>query len=353
MVNSANDTLTLKYKPLSDKKIQNNIDVKFLKRINCNYTPTIIEDNSGRRFEQINYKDTTQLLRILNDGHYKLFKKLNSDNSECFILTTTKDTTEINKKDKNEDGYQYEDRKYIGQLKYLARDIPGFMGKAERLVFSSKKIQDYVHQINQNFPEESKKFEAYSSVSYLHIGAKTLYSENQKNLVIEMMTSHYKLDLSTNLSFRFGLTANYYQRISDLEAYYSINSVSYTGAWGVITETDTILVYPAHQLTATWKLLETPAMLYWEATNWPVTPFYYVGISVACTNLELIRTNNVGDYYSGWKFNPILVGGIGLKAKIADRINLISELKFDFGINQSHLMFGAEYVLPMKKLKNF
>jgi hypothetical protein len=81
-----------------------------------------------------------------------------------------------------------------------------------------------------------------------------------------------------------------------------------------------------------------------------VTPFFYFGISPTICNEKIIRTNNMGNFSSGWRFLPNTILGIGVKAKLADNINLKAEYKSDIEINELHLLFGIEYIIPTKRL---
>jgi hypothetical protein len=350
LMNKDNDSLLFMDKPLSDKLIQNHFEHDYLKRINVYFKPVSLSDNLNRKFEEIDINDTTLFLRILTEGHYRLYSKCVGIQNNYLLITPT-DTVELKKEDKIADSYLKEDNKYIGQLRYLANDFPEIAKTADKVKFKTSSLQKFVHNLNCQYPNEDKKlFATEPTVSYLQLGVKAFYSTNRKNYTFDLMSCHYKLELSNNLSFRYGLSANYHQQIADVPESWSITTFTIYSGWGTYTDYDSTLLQTAHRETMTRKFIEIPLVINWEFTNWFVTPYGYLGVSPSIENKIISTSDKSNDYNSGWliRLNPI--GGAGVKAKLTNNITLFTEIKLDFKIEMRYSMFGVAYLIPMKGL---
>lgn len=348
------DSLDFKFKPLSDKTIENKIINKNLKEFPNSSQLITLSDNLGRRFESIDINDSIQILRALNKGHNNLYMKSIGRISEYYILITPTDTIEIKKNDRIENSYLHKDNKYLGQLHYLARDFPDISKTADNVSFKSKSIQSFINNLNEQYPDEkNEQYASISTLSYLQMGVKAFYSENRKIYSINVLSSHYILNLTTNLSFRVGLSANYHQQINNYPEKWFIYQNTFVDMLGPNTYSDTILIHPAYQQTNTRKFVEIPLILNWEFTNWYITPYFYYGLApTVCNENVIIRINQTNFYHSGWRFRPNTIMGIGVKTKLSNKINLMTELRTDHeAISDGYFLFGAEYIISTKHLK--
>ena len=152
--------------------------------------------------------------------------------------------------------------------------------------------------------------------------------------------SHYFIDISPNLSFKYGLMANYIQQT---EFFPELSS-----GWDIRDkdgELQKIFLYRDHYVTMTGKVLEIPLLLNLEITNSKITPYFYGGLSPTLYFRKITRTDSDAiDNISNFIINEIAAGGV--KLKLTNSLNILTEYRFET-LKGSNIVFGIEYFLKL------
>ena len=182
--------------------------------------------------------------------------------------------------------------------------------------------------------EEKNRFD------FLGLSLKGIVQKNKTDIMIDMLMSHYFLNLTPNFSFRYGLRANYLQQT---EFFPELSSGWYfTGQDGVRRE---IFIYRDHYETLSAKAFEIPLLLNFETTNSKITPYFYCGLAPTLYFRQITRTDSEAiDNISIFTLNSFAAAGI--KLKLTNSFNILTEYKFDLlkGLN---LEFGIEYYFKL------
>jgi hypothetical protein len=327
ILNNNNDSIEFKSKLLSDKKIQMKFESDYIKKKSKDFNAIIIKDNLNRKFEKIVYKDTSLFLRVLVEGHNNLYST-SLNNYTKYILISPNDTIEMVKNDISEYTYLKEDRKYINQLSSLAKDFPESAINVKDVHFNNSSFQSYIYNLNKNYPDKENTKIDFNPLNrgYLHIGAMIDLMPTDKNYVFSVMTSIYRLGFSKNISIRAGLSANYSEhKFTYTENYSSVKCILKN------------------------KYIQLPFLINFEFTTWFLTPYFYMGIAPFVDyyeDTEITKSSTQTDSDTWYFFN--LMEGIGMKAKLTNNLNVMTEYRSDFLCWES-LVFGIEYVFDLNK----
>ena len=346
--NSINDSLVIKSKTLSDEKIQNGFEdvLNDKKSVNFFKNANLIEDDLNRKFQKITIRDTSVFLRVLAEGHYNLYVRY-YNKTYGYIIISPSDTIFLTKNDKIENNYYKNDIKYKGYLTYLAKDYPELMKKAQEATFNQRSIQSFIYDLNNKYKsEENTEYIVKANTTFLQLGINGYSSNNKKYYIVDILADNYKLDLSTNISVRFGIIGNYFEKTTYYPEIWSVITYSLSGPFETITNTDISLIQIAHKETNYIKYIGIPFIAHYEFTNSFVTPCFYIGFLPMLYNQVITRTDSDNKYNSGWDLKINVIGGLGVKAKITKNFNILTDCRFDneLGVN---LNFGIEYNIKL------
>lgn len=337
-VKSTDSLYIIKDKAFSDKTIQIKSDKIFSEKIS-NKDIVSIEDNTNRRFDKINFNNRSYYSKLINEGYLK-FYDLKINDKTIYLIYSKNDTIHLEKKDTLVNQTIIKDRKYNGKLVLLSKDYPELWELAGKVDFRKKDLQNFISVLNQKHGGNNKIRQENNRIDYLSLSLKGMVQRNKTDIMIDLIMSHYYIDNSPNMSFKYGLMANYIQQTvfvpESSAGWYS------TGQDGVQHE---IFNYRDHYETMTGKAIEIPLLLNYEITNSKITPYIYGGFSPTLYFRKITKTDsNVIDNSSNFTLNAIAAGGI--KLKLTNSFNILAEYRFEL-IKGSNLEFGIEYYFKL------
>ncbi len=324
---------------LSDKDIETNFHTIFPKNIQ-NKNIISIEDNINRRFEKTEINHISYYPKLLNDGYFHLYE-LEVNNKSIYLIYSKNDTLILEKKDSISDHMIIHDKKYNNKLVILSKDYPDLWEKASKVNFRKEELSNFISNLNLKYSSNNTiKRHENSRFDYLNLSLKGFVQKNKTDVMIDILMSHYFINLSPNVSLRYGMRSNYIQQT---EFFPELSSGWYMrGSDGIRTE---IFIYRDHYETMTGKSLEIPVSVNFEITNSKFTPYFYAGISPALYFRKISRTDsNEIDNISAIALNAFAAAG--LKLKLTNSFNILSEYKFDIykGLN---FEVGIEYCFKL------
>lgn len=324
-------------KAFSDKKIQTKSDKIFPK-----YIPTkniiSIKDNINRRFDKINFNNITYYSKLLNEGYFN-FYELEVNNKPVYFIYSKNDTLILEKNDSVVNDTIKIDRKYISKLVLLCKDYPDLWEKAGKVNFRKEDLQNLISALNDKHSGNIIRKER-NRFDYLGLSFKGMVQKNKTDIILDVLMSHYFLNLSPNFSFRYGLRAKYLLQTEFFPELFS--GWYYTGEDGIRHK---IYTYRDHYETMSAKVLEIPLSVNFEITNSKITPYFYGGLAPALFIRKITRTDSDDiDNFSVLNLNAFAAAGI--KLKLTNSFNILSEYKFDLN-NGLNLVFGIEYYLKL------
>lgn len=322
----------------SDKNIQTKSDRIFSKNI-PNKNIISIEDNINRRFDKTNFNNITYYSKLLNEGYFNLYK-LEVNNKPTYLIYSKSDTLFLEKNDSVVNQTIKKDRKYNGKLVVLCKNYPDLWEKAGKVNFRKEDLQNLISVLNDKHSGNSIRKQEKSRFDYLGLSLKGRLQENKTDIMLDILMSHYFLNISPNFSFRYGLRANYLKQTEFFPELFS--GWYYAGSDGIYHK---IYAYRDHYETMSAKIFELPISVNFEITNSKITPYFYVGLSPTLGFRKITRTdsNEINDI-SILNLNAFLAAGV--KLKLTNNFNILSEYKFDInkGLN---LVCGVEYYFKL------
>ena len=335
----SNDSLYVcKDNAFSEKDIQSKSDKIFLKNI-PNKNIISIEDNIDRKFDKINFKNNTYYSKLLNEGYYNLYV-LDVNNKPVYIIYSKTDTLILEKNDSVVNQSIINDRKYNGKLVLLCKDYPDLWEKAGKIRFRKEELQNLISDLNGKHSGNNIRKQEKNRFDYLGLSLKGIVLKNYTDISLDVLNTHYFLDISPNLSFRYGLRANYINQTQFFPALFS--GWYYTGPDGIEHK---VYVYKDHYETLTAKVLEIPFLANFEITNSIITPYLYGGLSPTVIFRKITRTDSdIIDDIGIINLNAFAAGGV--KLKLTNGFNVLSEFKLDLnrGFN---IALGIEYYFKL------
>ncbi len=337
-VKSADSIYIIKDKAFSDKAIQTKSDKIFSKDI-LYKNITSIEDNINRRFDKTNFNNTNYYSKLLIEGYYNLYE-LEVNNKPVYLICSKNDTIALEKKDTIVDKAIVEDRKYNGKLVLLCKDYPELWEKAGKMKFVKKDFQNLITVLNEKHGYFKNRKQENNRIDYLSLSLKGMLLKNKTNIMFDIIMSHYFLNISPNLSFKYGLMASY---LNTTEFFPQLSSGWYfTGEDGIRRE---IYVYGDHYETMIGKVIEIPLFLNYEITNSKLTPYIYGGFSPTFYSRKITRTDiDVVDNISEFTLNAFVAAGI--KLKLTNSFNILTEYRLEI-LKGSNLEIGIEYYFKL------
>jgi len=444
---SVDSSYVITAKAFSDETIQKKTD-KIFSTIIPDKSIISIEDNINRRFDKINFKNIDYYSKLLNEGYFNLYE-LKVNDKPTYIVYSKNDTVVLEKNDTVIDNIVIGDREYNKRLVFLCKDYPELLKVARRANFKKEALQNLISVLNEKHGGKNIKKPVISKIDYLSFSLSGIVTKNKTNLNLGVLKSQYLLNLSTNLSLKYGLLASYYHRISYfpigdreynkrlvflckdypellkvarranfkkealqnlisvlnekhggknikkpviskidylsfslsgivtknktnlnlgvLKSQYLLNlstnlslkygllasyyhRISYfpdlTPGWAFSYETEEELqnFYNAHKNdhdTMTDIYLGVPLMLNYEITNSTITPYFNLGFEPLLYSHKLTRSySNQIDKSNGIAVLPIVA--VGVKVKLTNSFNILSEFRLLTGLN-----VGMEYFLKL------
>jgi len=337
-VKSTDSLYVLKDNAFSDKTINTKCDKIFSKKI-PNKDIVSIEDNTNRRFDKINFNNTNFYSKLINEGYFK-FYELKINDKPIYLIYSKNDMVVLEKNDTLVNQAIIKDRKYNGKLVLLSKEYPELWELAGKVDFRKKDLQNFISVLNQKHGGNNIIRQENNRIDYLSLSLKGMVQRNKTDIMLDVIMSHYFIDISPNLSFKYGLMANYIQQT---EFFPELSSGWYiTGQDGVLHE---ITIYRDHYETMTGKAIEIPLLLNYEITNSKITPYIYGGFSPALYFRKITRTDSDAiDNISKFTLNAIAAGGI--KLKLTNSLNILTEYRFEI-LKGSNLEFGIEYYFKL------
>jgi len=333
---SVDSSYVITAKAFSDETIQKKTD-KIFSTIIPDKSIISIEDNINRRFDKINFKNIDYYSKLLNEGYFNLYE-LKVNDKPTYIVYSKNDTVVLEKNDTVIDNIVIGDREYNKRLVFLCKDYPELLKVARRANFKKEALQNLISVLNEKHGGKNIKKPVISKIDYLSFSLSGIVTKNKTNLNLGVLKSQYLLNLSTNLSLKYGLLASYYHRIS----YFP----DLTPGWAFSYETEEELqnFYNAHKNdhdTMTDIYLGVPLMLNYEITNSTITPYFNLGFEPLLYSHKLTRSySNQIDKSNGIAVLPIVA--VGVKVKLTNSFNILSEFRLLTGLN-----VGMEYFLKL------
>lgn len=337
-VKSADSLYVFKDNAFSDKTIQTKSDKIFSKNI-PNKNIISIEDNINRRFDKTDFNNITYYSKLLNEGYFNLYE-LEVNDKPIYFIYSKSDTLILEKNDSVVNQTIKKDRKYNGKLVLLCKDYPELWEEAGKVNFKKKDFQNLISVLNEKFSDNSIRRQENNRIDYLSLSLKGMIQKNKIDIMLDAIMSHYFLNISPNLSFKYGLMANYIQQT---EFFPELSSGWYlTGQDGVRHE---IFIYRDHYETMTGKALEIPLLLNYEITNSKITPYFYGGLAPTLFFRKITRTDSDAiDNISKFTLNAFAAAGI--KLKLTNSFNILTEYRFEI-LKGSNFEFGIEYYFKL------
>lgn len=330
---SVDSTYAIKAKVFSDENIQKKSN-KLFSTIIPNKSIISIEDNINRRFDKINFKNIDYYSKLLNEGYYNLYE-LKVNDKPTYIICSKNDTVILEKNDSIIDHAVIRDRNYNNKLVFLCKDYPELLSAAEKVSFKKNDLQNLISALNEKHGGINIKRPVKNKIDFLSLSLSGIINKNKTYFNLGILKSQYFLNLSTNLSFKYGLVASYYHKMS----YFPDLTPGWSFFWD--TEEELQNFYNAHKNdhdTSNDMYLRFPLMFNYEITNSMVTPYVNIGVEPLLYSQKLTRSySNKIDKSNG--VSVLAIAAVGVKVKLTNSFNIKSELGL------SGLNFGIEYFL--------
>lgn len=339
-IKTSDSLLAFQDKAISDKNIETKALNIFQKHISGTDILSI-EDNINRKFIKLEINHETYYLKLLNKGFYNLYEHNMGNDSRYYVCSKT-DTILIEKKDPFSTQSDPHLERYQ-KLAALSKDYPELWPKAKSVKFDKKDIQGFISELNSKYSDPNEKRLSKSRFDYLNISLKAFILEDKTDLMLDVLKSHYFIDLSTNISLRYGIKANHYQLTEFFPE-------SWTG-WYIIQNgiKDSIFNYRDHYETLTAEIFELPFSVNFEITNSIFTPYLNLGLAPVFYNREISRTDS-DEIRNNYQFTYNAFAATGVKLKLTNNFNIMSEYRWDL-IKRYNFLFGLEYFFqPTKHL---
>lgn len=337
-VKSADSLYVFNDNAFSDKNIQTKSDKIFSKTIQ-NKNIISIEDNINRRFDKTDFNNIRYYSKLLNEGYFNLYQ-IEVNNKPIYFIYSKNDTLILEKNDSVVNQTLKKDRKYNGKLVLLCKDYPELWEEAGKVNFKKKDFQNLISVLNEKYSDNNIRRQENNRIDYLSLSLKGMLQKSKTDIMLDVLMSHYFLNISPNFSFRYGFRANFLQQTEFFPEFFS--GFYYAGSDGIRHE---IYVYKDHYETMSAKIFELPISVNFEITNSKITPYFYLGLSPTLGFRKITRTdsNEINDISI---LNLNAFSAAGVKLKLTNNFNILSEYKFDLnkGLN---LELGIEYFLKL------
>lgn len=333
-VKSVDSSHVFDYKAISDKQMQEMSDEKFLQNIPFKNI-TSIEDNINRKFEKVIFNHTVYYSKLLAEGYFKLYQ-IEVDSKPVYLIYSKNDTVILEKNDSVIDQSIKIDRKYNRKLVVLCKDYPDLWEKAGRISFKKNDLQYLIAALNDKYYGNTDRKKEKNRADFLDVSLKGVLHEKRRGIALDVLMSHYFLEASPNISFRYGLRMSYLEETEFFPELFS--GWTQTGPDRIPHK---IYVYKDHDETMRAKVFEIPLGINFEITNSKVTPFFYAGLSPTLYFRKITRTDSpVVDKDDVITLNAFAAAG--LKFKLTKNLNVLSEYSLELrrGLN---LEVGVEY----------
>ena len=337
-VKTADSLYVFKDNAFSDKNIQIKSDKIFPKNI-LNKNIISIEDNINRRFEKTDFNNITYYSKLLNEGYFNLYR-LEVNDKPIYFIYSKRDTLILEKNDSVVNQTIKKDRKYNGKLVLLCKDYPELWEEAGKVNFKKKDFQNLISVLNEKYIDNNIRRQENDRIDYLSLSLKGMVQKNKTDIMLDVIMTHYFLNISPNLSFKYGLTTNYHKRT---EFFPELSSGWYYGGQdGVLHE---IFIYRDHYETMIGKAFEIPLSINYEKTNSKITPYVSAGLAPTLFFRKITRTDSDAiDNISRFTLNAFAAAGI--KLKLTNSFNILTEYRFEI-LKGSNLEFGIEYYFKL------
>lgn len=337
-IKTSDSLLVFKEKAYPDRSIETiaqNIFQKYVSNIDI----LSIEDDFNRKFIKFEINHEPSYLKQLNTGFYTLFEYSLDGDPRYYICSKT-DTILLEKKDP----YSTQSDLHLERYKKLAalsKDYPELWPKAKVVKFDKKDIQGFISELNSKYSDQNEKLPNKSRLDYLNISLKAFIVEDKTDLMLDVIKSHYFIGLSTNISLKYGVKANYYKLTKFFPEYWT--------GWFLIHNgiRDSIFNYRDHYETLTAEIFELPFSINYEITNSMVTPYFNAGLAPTLYFRKISRTDSeVIEKMTKVTINAFVAAGA--KLKLADNFNITTEYRFDL-ITNLNFLIGLEYFFQPHK----
>ena len=318
----------------SSNNIQKNAETLFQKN-----NIVSVSDDANRRFEKITFESVKYYSRMLNKGHLNLFQLKNNKKRQSFYIISEGDTTSFAVADSITNDRSKKKNKNLRILLYLEKDNPDFIEIAKNIPYGENGIQDFIFRLNQKYSDKNELFKTENKFKYLNFALKGFALGKKKNFSLDILMTQYFVDLSPNISIKYGVKTNYYEKT---EFFPKLWSGLYSGT---APQTDSVFVYFDHHEITSAAVLEVPFIVNYEFTNSSFTPFLYCGFSPSLAHRTLTRTDSVIPT-KDLRFSVNLFSGVGIKYKITNSFNILSEYRFETSKGLSFLI-GLEYFIKL------
>ncbi|MBB3187439.1 hypothetical protein FHX64_001602 [Microbacter margulisiae] len=246
----------------------------------------------------------------------------------------------LNKKDSVNDHEIIQDDNYRNKLVILSKQYPDLWKQARNTRFNEADVQKFISYLNGKYATYHHAFINNDSFRFLNISLKGIAQNNLSNIVLDVLTSDYFINTSSNLSLKYGVELSYSKQTAFFPKLFS----------GLMFENgstmDSIYIYKDHYETMNAKIVELPVMLNYEFTNSTVTPYCYVGLAPMLYFATISRTDS-NEIRHETKFTVNAFAALGIKLKLTNACNIMAEYKCHV-INQSNFLLGVEYYLKLK-----
>ncbi len=331
-----NDTvLIFQDKVFSDKTIEANAQNIFRKNV-PNPDILSIEDDFNREFIKLESNHEIYYVKLLNKGFYSLYESnLNSD-SRYYACSKT-DTIVLEKNDLLASNEVSANLDLYKNLASISKNFPELWLRAKTVKFEKKEIQKFISELNSKYSEASYEIHNKGRFDYVSFSLKGMVLGNRTDIIFDVTKSHYFIGDSPNISLKYGIRTNFYKRTEFIPAFWTGYFLIHNGI------TDSLFVYRDHYETLTAKIIEFPFAVNFEITNSGFTPYFYTGLAPTVYFREISATNS--EHISKTtkaSINAFAAGG--LKLKLTDSFNIMSECRYDLtkGLN---FLIGVEYFL--------
>lgn len=333
-IKTIDSLLIFQDRAFSDKNIQTKTNSIFLKNVR-NRNIVYIEDNINRRFEKTEFNNITYYSKLLNEGYFNLYE-LEVNTEPIYLIYSKNDTIILEKKDSLVNQTLIKDRKYNNKLVILSKDYPELWEKARKANFRKEDFQNFIFALNDKYSSNNIIRHEKNRFDFFNLALKGFVQANRKDIMLDILMTHYFINLSPNFSLRYGVKANYFQRTEFFPEYFSGWTMK-----GQNSPLDSIFIYRDHYETMSAKILEIPLSANFEITNSKLTPYFYAGLSPTLYFRKITRTDS-NEINNISVFNLNAFAAAGIKLKLTNKFNTLSEYKFDLNKGLSFAV-GIEY----------
>jgi len=323
----------------SDKIIQTKSDDLFSKKIQ-NKKIISIEDNINRRFDKTNFNNINYYSKLLNEGYYNLYE-LELNSKPIYFIYSKHDTVVLESKDTLVKQTIVKDRKYNGKLVLLCKDYPELWVVAGNVDFKRKDIQNLISVLNEKHNGNIIRKQENNRIDFLSFSLKGMIQKNKTDIMLDVIISQYFLNISPNLSLKYGLMANYNQQTDFFPTLSELREVMVQGIW----TRRIYYYYRDHYETMTRNAFEIPVFLNYEITNSKITPYFYLGLAPTFYIRKITRTDTDAiDNISKFTLNGF--AGTGIKLKLTKSFNILAEYRYEL-LKGSNIELGIQYYIKL------